>query len=139
MVNLPIVSRTEGGVGSDAIFQNRVVSADGTGMAVTYEGNAIAAADVGSITCTVYDLSAGPSASTPVATPAISSAAISALTADNLWQNKDTIGRNFLHKVAGATFAKADHTYRVVYAITTTGGTTTTWGHEHTVSGLVPR
>lgn len=134
---LPIVSRSQGPVGNDVLFQNRVVAPDGTGTSVTFESNCITAADVSSIACTVYDVDSGDLDSQGTAVP-ITTAAILALAIPNEWQNKDTVGRNFRHQVAGSYFSQPDHTYRVVYAITTAAGTKLQWAHEHTATSLVP-
>jgi hypothetical protein len=138
MSSLVVATRSEGAVGADVAFQARLISKDGSGAPVANEGNCITQADVQTITCTVYDLQAGKNASTPVATPSIDPTAVVALIADNLWQARDTIGRNFLHQVAGSVFGKADHTYRVVYEITTTGGSNLKWAHEHQAIAMRP-
>jgi len=137
-MSAPVISKTQAPVGNSALFQTRLVAPDATGASVTYESNCLTAADVATITCTVYDLDAGAADGTPVTTPAITSAAIVALGLPNEWQNRDAIGRNFRHQVAGTVFAVAEHTYRVVYQLTTNGGTALAWAHEHTATALVP-
>jgi len=138
-MHLVIASRSRGPVGNDASFQARVVAKDATGSTVTDEGKAVRQADCSSITCTVYDLNSS-TPGTAVATPSITIAgAISdTLTDDAIWLPNDSVGRNFLHTVAGSIITAAGHTYRVVYTLTLTGGTVIKWGHEHAAVGLAP-
>jgi len=138
-MNEPILYHSEAPVGNDQAFQARLISADGSGAIVGGEGNLVAPADVQSISCTVYDLQLGNAASTPIATPSITSSAITLLANDGLWRSFDPIGRNFLHQISGTVFAKADHTFRVVYKLTTTGGTNIVFAFEHYAHGVAPR
>ena len=135
---LPVASTSEGAAGSEATFQARIVSKDGTGTAVSEEGSALQQANISSITCAVYDLhSATPAVAVATPSVTVSSAISDTLTNDNLW-TEDTTGRNFLHTIAGSTFASGDHTYRVVYTLTTTGGNVFKWAHEHRAVAMTP-
>ncbi|HMC90193.1 MAG TPA: hypothetical protein VKI17_11625 [Gemmataceae bacterium] len=135
-----------GPAGNDAYMQTRAVSRDGTGQEVIGEGNALKVTDVTSITRTVYDLQAAPAlVGTPVSGPTlltVGNVLSNVLTADDQWydQNQvvDSIGRNFLDQVPGSILALANHTYRVVYTVVTTGGTTSVLVFEHTCTPTNP-
>ena len=143
-MSLIIASTTQSPIGNNNTFQARLVAKAGSGATVANEGIAITAADVSAIACAVWysaDLETTPA--TQVDSPAIDSSAISSsLVADNIWTQfgrpVDSIGRNFLHTVAGSVFANVG-TYRVVYAITLTDAdeTTMTWAHEVDCQSLI--
>jgi hypothetical protein len=128
---------TEQLVGKSQGFMCRVVSPDGSGQVVAGEGKAILPGDVSTIACTVYD----QDSQTPGApfTVAITSAAIlSTLTVANNWAQQDNIGYNFFFVVPGSNFAVAGHTYKIVFEITTTGGTPLGWYHLHSALAKAP-
>ena len=135
------VSRTTGSVGNDAFFQNRAVSFDGTGTAVAPEGNAIAQADVSTITRTVSDKTTGLNVSGPT-TLTTATVLSNTLTADNIWSLNgvaiDTVGRNFLDHVPGSNFPTAGHEYWISYSVTLTGGTVCKWFHSHVTDATIP-
>lgn len=130
---------TPGGApNTDVTFQNRVVAPDATGTAVSEEGNALAAADVSSITYAVYDYdSATPSTPVVAATALTASTVFIALTDDNAW-NEDSTGCNFRHTFGGSVFTSEGHTYVVVYTVTLTGGKKRVWSWKHHVYRLTP-
>jgi hypothetical protein len=124
-----ILSRDIGAAGSPCVCQARIVAPDATGAGVTNEGNAVQAADVSTISCTVYDVTP-PTPATISASPTITTAAITALTADNQWSRFgvpiDSTGRNFLFTVPGTAFPIGNRTYWAVFKIVLTGATGST-------------
>jgi hypothetical protein len=131
------VTTTRGPAGNDIVCQGRIVSPDGTGTAVTNEGNAIRQVDVSAISCSVYDVTSSPA--TLVGSPTITAAAVlNVLTADNEWGGLDTTGCNFRFQVAGSYFATGGRQYRIVFSITTTGGTVLKWYHHHFADAVTP-
>ncbi len=128
---------TEQLVGKSQGFMARVVSPDGSGQVVGSEGKAILPGDVSTIACTVYDQDS-QTPSEPFAVTITSAAILSTLTVANNWALQDQIGYNFLFVVPGANFAVAGHTYRIVFEITTTGGTPLGWYHLHSALPKAP-
>lgn len=130
---------TEGGMpNTDYTFQNRVVAPDATGTTVSEEGNAVAAADVSSITYTVYDYdSATPSTPVVSATSLTPATVFITLVDDNAW-NKDSTGCNFRHTFGSSVFTSEKHTYGIVYTLTLTGGKKRVWQWKHYTFAVTP-
>lgn len=105
--------------GNSQDFEARLTAKLGTGATVTNEGKAILAADVSSITCTIYDVTAGTSSSITISSASDVIAALAAWTRPVL---NDTVGRNFAHHVAGSYFPTAKHVYVASYVVVLTSG-----------------
>jgi hypothetical protein len=136
------LDRTSAPIGTAVLNQARLVADDGSGTPVLNEGNALLPSDVQSLTLSVYDLQSQTPAA-PVYTATLTPATVisSGLVLDNTWLAKplaDTIGRNFKNKIPGSTFSAPSHTYRIVYSLTTTGGSQMTFEYEHTTDSTAP-
>lgn len=119
---LSVVAQTSGFPGVPVVNQARLVAPDGTGQLIDSEGYVLLAADVSTLTVTVTDLGTGTVVL--AATSLTPSAVMSTPVADDVWKNvsEDTVGRTFRHTVSGTHFLTANRTYRVLYTLTTTGG-----------------
>lgn len=111
---------------SSATALGRITARDGSGAAtgVDGEGNWLQQADISSITCKVFDLDS-TTPDTAIATPTVtvSDAVLDTPVTTNVIWTKDTIGYNFIHDLANTNFPTGNHTYRVEYKVTLTGGT----------------
>jgi hypothetical protein len=126
-------------VGTPPSLMARLVAIDGSGAPIAGEGNQLLPADVTAITRRVYDMTTGLLVSQVALT--VSSVLAATLTADAAWQSKpfaDSTGRNFLDRPPGSNFQVANHVYKVLYTLTTTGGTELDWEYEHTTTSGPP-
>jgi hypothetical protein len=121
----------------------RLCTRDGSGgpSPVPSEGNLNTAGDYGSpgsITLTVYDVTAG---GTETYTATLTASAVTALQTGGIFSPPnvpDGKGCNFLADVPGSAFPLAHHVYRVVVAAVTSGGTMG-WGvWESVASPTIP-
>lgn len=100
----------------------RLTARDGTGTAVTGEGNCLKRADISSIIRTVYDLSSTtPSTALSTTTLTIASVVYDAIQTGGVW-TVDPTGYNGLDFLPASTFPINGHNYLVQYRIETTGG-----------------
>ena len=103
----------------------RITAPNGTGAAtgVDGEGNWLKQADISTITCKVFDLSSA-APNTPVAEPTVDKtvAVLDTPVTTNVVWTEDTVGYNFTHQLLNTIFATGEHTYRVEYKVTLTGG-----------------
>jgi len=111
---------------SGATILGRITARDATGAATGKdgEGNWLKQQDISTITCKVFDLN-GATPDTAIATPTVTitdSVLDTPITTNVIW-TVDTIGYNFAHDLAASNFPTGNHTYRVEYKVTLTGGT----------------
>lgn len=138
--NILIPTPSQGPINQGATFQARLAHKDASGSSIADEGNAIQQADVASIACNVYNLDSS-TPTTAVATPTVTvgTSILDTLTDDEVW-TVDSIGRNFVHSVAGSVFATAN-LFRIVYAATLSSDLNSeiiTWAYQHQVVSLSP-
>lgn len=120
----------------------RVCARDATGAAtgVDGEGKWIKQADLSTITCKVFDRTAGyatPDTAISSPTVTISSAIIDTpVTATTIW-DVDSTGYNFLFDMAATSFPTGGHKYLVEFAFVTTGSTKWILAYEGIASPVV--
>ncbi len=127
-------------IGCTEDLRARVTAGDGAGAAtgIDGEGNYVTTAQVSAIACRVYDRSsATPDA--VIATPAITSAAITTVDTTNVVWTLDG-GHNFKYRLqmvdAGVIVVGA--IYRIAFQVTLTTGTVIKWAYEATAVDVAP-
>lgn len=110
------------GEDSDVTVLGRVVARNGSGAAVTDEGNLLQQADVSSISYKTFDLDSDtPTAAIESGALTVASVILDAAVTGEIW-TQDATGYNFIHDVPASWFPTGGHRYAIEYKFTLSGG-----------------